>query len=303
MTEAAAEKPRFVVLVLQLVVIPLAVVLFCVGLGALFMWMTAERKDFDDYMNALRSSRGGQRSQEARFLLNYIQESKRWQGIFDVTAQMSGDPDEFLAQHPDAVVDLVQVFEESQTQDPKARRYLALVLGLLGSEQAVPALLGGLDDRDPETVKNCLWALGRLGADAAVGRAIELTAHEESSVRLMAVYVLGAFDDPQARELLVAALNDPDELVQWNAAFALARTGQPSARPVLQRLLDKTYVDRFTEITGENRSRYRVAAVTLLARMDDVAGEDWLQELSDGDPDLRVRNAALRALQERKSDG
>lgn len=298
MTERPDERPRAVTLFLQLVVIPLAVVLFCVGLGALFMWMTAERKDFGDYMNALRSSRGGQRSQQAKFLLNYIQESKRWQGIFDMTAQMSGDPDEFLAQYPDAVTDLIRVFEETAVQDPKARRYLALVLGLLGSPEAIPVLIGGLQDQDPETVKNCLWALGRLEATASVDQVIALTGHQESSVRLMAVYVLGAFDDEQGRALLLAALNDPDDLVVWNAAFALARRDEPAAATVLRRLLDKAYVDQFTAITLENRSRYRVAAVKSLARIEGAAAESWLRPLSTDDTDLRVRNAALQVLKQ-----
>ena len=77
-----------------LILIPLGVVLFCVALGALFMWLTSERKGMDDYLQSLRASSGMRRSQQAEYLLNYIQESKRWQGIFDVTAQMSADRDE-----------------------------------------------------------------------------------------------------------------------------------------------------------------------------------------------------------------
>src|ERR1700693_2423313 len=96
------EKSRFTTLMVQLVAIPLGVVLFCVALGALFMWLTSERKGMDDYLQSLRASSGTRRSQQAEYLLNYIQESKRWQGIFDVTAQMSADRDQFLAQHPHA---------------------------------------------------------------------------------------------------------------------------------------------------------------------------------------------------------
>src|SRR5881409_3797204 len=111
------EKSRPLTLLVQLVVIPLAVVAFCVTLGGLFMWLTSERKDFDDYVRALQASSGTKRGQQAQYLLNYIQESKRWQGIFDVTAQMSGDREQFLARHPAAVTQLTQIFEESAGQD------------------------------------------------------------------------------------------------------------------------------------------------------------------------------------------
>jgi HEAT repeat protein len=287
------EKSRPVTLVLQLVVIPLAVVAFCVALGGLFMWMTSERKDFDDYVRSLRASSGTKRGQQAQYLLNYIQESKRWQGIFDVTAQISGDREQFLARNPQAVTELVSVFEESAGQDARTRRYLALVLGLLADKQALPALRGGLNDSDPDTVKNCLWALARLGDNESVLPAIQLTRHDDPNVRLMAVYALGFLDGPQVQPVLVGALNDSDEMVKWNAAFALANKHDRAGRDQLVRLLDKEYVDRFTDVTVQNRQRYRMAAVNWLAKLGEVS---VLEKVSQHETDLQVRNTAIQQL-------
>jgi len=290
------EKSRPITLIIQLVVIPLAVVAFCAGLGALFMWMTAERKDFNDYVTTLRASSGTQRGQQAQYLLNYIQESKRWQGIFDVTAQISADQAAFIERNPRAVADLVQLFNESAGQDPRTRRYLALVLGLLGDKSALTALRSGLNDSDPDTVKNCLWALARLQDNESVLSVIELTQHDEPAVRLMAVYALGFMESPQAQPVLVGALNDSDELVKWNAAFALANRGDVAGRDGLLRLLDKDFVDRQVTVTPANRSRYRVAAVTWLAKLDKTAALPVLEKMSTTDLDLRVRNAALQQV-------
>jgi HEAT repeat protein len=298
--ELPEEKSRVLTLAVQLFVIPLAVVLFCVALGGLFMWLTAERKGMDDYLRALRGSSGPRRSQQAQFLLNFVQESKRWQGIFDVTAQMSADRDRFLERNPRAVAEIAAVFEEARGSDPKTRRYLALVLGLLGDAQAVPTLRGGLRDGDADTVKNCAWALGRLGDDEAAPEIIELTRHEDVNVRLTAVFVLGVLDHPQARATMTAALNDPDELVQWNAAFGLASRGDTAGRRVLEKLLDKPYVDQFTQATPENRQRYRIAAVELLARVDPIGARPALEKVGAEDADLQVRNAAMRQLKELK---
>lgn len=296
--EVPEEKSTVLTLAVQLVVIPLAVVAFCVGLGALFMWLTAERKDFGDYVNALKTGSAGQRGQQAQFLLNYVQDSKRWQGIFDMTAQISADRDQFLARNPSAVADIVRIFDEAATpgSDMRTRRYLALVLGILGDAEAAKALRTGLADSDPETVKNCVWALGRLGDEESAGRIIELTRHDEMAVRLTAVYTLGLLQDARARDVLAASLNDPDELVKWNAAFALARRGDRAGWNVLVRLLDKAYMDKFTEVTNENRSRYRVAAVEWLVKLDVREAGPKLMELSRNDPDLRVRDAALQAV-------
>src|ERR1039458_9493055 len=73
-------------------------------LAVLLMWLTAERKGLDDYLGALRASSGEQRTRQAQYLLNYIQDSKRWQGIFDVTAQISADREQFLAKNPHAEI-------------------------------------------------------------------------------------------------------------------------------------------------------------------------------------------------------
>jgi len=299
--EPPQEKSKLATLAVQLVVIPLAVVLFCVALAGLFVWLTSEHKGLDDYLNALRASSGEQRSQQAQYLLNYIQDSKRWQGIFDVTAQISADRDQFLTENPHAVANIVQVFDESKGQDPRTRRYLALVLGLLGGRDAVPTLRGGLNDSDAETVKNCVWALGRIGDEESALRIIELTHSDELSVRLVAVYVLGSMNTPQAREVLGASLNDPNELVKWNAAFGLANKGDPAAWDVLVRLLDKPYVDRVTQLMAkedrplaENIQRYRVAAVAWVAKLDPNKARPLLEKMSAGEQDLQVRNAAIQ---------
>jgi HEAT repeat protein len=303
MVELPEEKSKLATLTVQLVVIPLAVVLFCVALAGLFIWLTTERKGLDDYLNALRASSGEQRTQQAQYLLNYIQDSKRWQGIFDVTAQISADRDQFLAKNPHAIADILQVFNESKGQDPRTRRYLALVLGLLGDRTAVTALRDGLDDGDAETLKNCVWALGRIGDEGSALRIINLTHSDESSVRLMAVYVLGSMDTPDARHVLEASLNDPDELVKWNAAFGLANKGSPAAWDVLTRLLDKEYVDRVTELMPregrpleENIQRYRVAAVVWVAKLDPTKARPLLEKMSTSEADLQVRNAAIQQL-------
>lgn len=291
------EKSRPITLIVQLVIIPLVVVLFCAGLGALFMWMTSERKDFDDYVKTLRASSGTKRGQEAQYLLNYIQESKKWQGIFDVTAQMSAGPDEFLKTNPRAGAELRAIFDESAGQDAKTRRYVALVLGLLNDKESAPALRRGLTDSDPDTVKNCLWALARLKDDETAGPAIELTRHDDVNVRLMAVYALGFFQHPRARDVLVASLNDADELVKWNAAFALANRRDAAGHEVLLRLLDKEYVDRQQQVTMPNRSKYRAAAVVWLGQLDQQAARPALEKVAKEDVDLRVRDAALKQLE------
>jgi HEAT repeat protein len=82
-------------------------------------------------------------------------------------------------------------------------------------------------------------------------------------------------------------------LVKRNAAFALANEGDLAGRDQLVKMLDKEYVDRFTEITPQNRQRYRMAAVVWLGKLNEIS---VLEKVSREDPDLQVRDAALKQL-------
>jgi HEAT repeat protein len=168
---------------------------------------------------------------------------------------------------------------------------------MLGDPQVVPVLRRALDDRDAETVKNVIWALAWLRDREAIGKIIQLAGHEEVSVRLVAVYALGELASPQGRAVLIGALNDRDELVKWNAAFALARQGDPAGQDVLASLLDKSYVDRQTQVTAGNRTKLRVAALLMLVKLDAAGARPLLETVAAQDADLRVRSVALEQLE------
>jgi HEAT repeat protein len=70
-----------------------------------------------------------------------------------------------------------------------------------------------------------------------------------------------------------------------------------AGRDVLVRLLDKEYVDRQLQVTMQNRSRYRVAAVVWLAKLDKATALPALEKVAQADVDLRVRSAAMQEVE------
>ncbi len=92
---------------------------------------------------------------------------------------------------------------------------------------AVPALVGALDDRDPEVRAAAAGALGALGgaAEPAVPGLAGSLRDEQEAVRTAAAAALGALG-PRSRAAapaLFAALDDPRANVRATAAQALAR--------------------------------------------------------------------------------
>jgi HEAT repeat protein len=307
-------------LAVQFFAIPMAIVIFCVALVFLFRWLTWEKRDLDSYLDAVQSSirSASQKEQEAMKLLNYIQEAKRWQSIYDVTEQLRFNREEFLRENPDFPARVARVFREAGP-DRRVRQYLAQVLGLVGGPEVVPELTAALKDSDSETVIYAMIALGRIGEPSAIPDLIEASYSSDRGIRQTAVFVLGSFeDDSKAIERSAEALNDPDVLVQWNAAFSLGRAGDPRALPVLKYFLDEDYVSQATaqyaRTTGAGETQlatfhpdrleqYRATAIRLLGEYPEESLQKELQIVAKNDKQLKVRQAAIEVLRRFEGPG
>jgi len=312
-------------LAVQFFVIPMAIVLLCVALIFVFRWLTHENQDISSYLNALSSATRSpaSREQDALKLLNYIQEAKRWQSIYDVTEQLRFNRKQFLAENPEFPGKVARIFQQSSGADRRVRQYLAQVLGLVGGDEVVPVLIAALENSDTETVIHSMIALGRIGDVGAIPALLAASRAEDRGIRQTAIFVLGNFKDPRTIARCAEALNDPDPLVTWNAAFALARLGDARALPMLERFLDLDYVERVAQTYGptpsntknseasraqtfrpEQIEQYRATAVRLLGRLamngqpDSVrrATGEKLRKTADQDRQIKVRQAAIEAL-------
>jgi len=300
----------------QFFVIPMAIVIFCIFLVFVFRWLTWEKRDLSTYISALSSTTrsSSQKEQDAIKMLNYIQESKRWQSIYDVTEQLRLNREKFLQENPEFPSKIARLFRETAGDDRRVRQYLAQVLGLVGGPEVVPVLIDSLNDSDSETAIHAMVALGRIGDPQCIPALLTQSRSPDRGLRQTAVFVLGNFHDPAAISRCAETLNDPDLLVGWNAAFALARQGDARSVPTLERFLDQDYVDRMgreyaptvsaTAPAGaplatfhpERLEQYRATAVKLLAQFQDPRIQKELQSTASNDKQLKVRQAAIEAL-------
>jgi epoxyqueuosine reductase len=86
-------------------------------------------------------------------------------------------------------------FKGSPVKRAKRRgllRNVAVALGNWGSPEAVPSLLGALEDAEPLVRAHAAWALGRIGtAEALEALASRLPSESEESVRSELMEALG----------------------------------------------------------------------------------------------------------------
>jgi HEAT repeat protein len=277
------ERQTTPFLVLQFFIFPMSIVAVCVAVFVIFGMIAAEGKGARDYLAEVRTGSA----------------NRRWQAAFELSKVLQARKDKALAD-PAFADELVKVFEESESDDPRVRRYLALALGRLGSARSVPALLqaakGTAGSADAETQIYAVWALGAIRDPAALPGLLDLARADDPGVRKAVVHALGSFADAASGDALAAALRDPVEDVRWNAAVALARRGDARAAPVLLQMMDRAHLASIPDLTPEQREEAIEQAASAAGSVPDPALRQALQRLVDSDPNPKVKEAARRAL-------
>jgi len=268
--------------------VPLLVVATAVGIFLLVNLMTFERRSPREYLQEVRG--GGP--------------NRRWQAAFELSRSIGSMP---AGPEKDALAaETLRVFRTlspSREEDVPVRRYLALVLGKLGDDAAVPALLEAAKDPDPETQLYAIWSLGLLDDPRAFDAALDATHSADPGMRKMAAYVLGKLDDPRAAPRLEVLLEDRVADVRWNSAIALASLGDPAGLAVLRSIVDRETLGRQAMLTSEQAEAAMVNALKAFALLKDRGSLALLEKVAREDPNLRVRAAARQAAEATRGAG
>jgi HEAT repeat protein len=286
--DAPRPGPSAAPLAVQFFLIPLAVVAVVVAIYAGFRVLMVDERSAEDYLIELQTTRG----------------SRRWPAAYELSRRMA-DP-EVQKRSPGLGPALVKAFQESQGDDPRVQRYLALAIGRLAPPPAgaSDALRTAVAAADAETRIAIVWALGATGDPSAVPDIQKLYASDDAGVRKVVVFALGVLPGDTQRDTLRTALNDPAPDVQWNAAVALAEDGVADGVPVLRQMLDREYVQKTVTRTVPRDANIdpigdvMISGVRAAARLKAPELHEPIVSLSRQDDSLKVRQAALDALRD-----
>ena len=170
------------------------------------------------------------------------------------------------------------------------RQEAALDLGTMGGDDAIAALVSGLDDPNSRIRRAAAIGLGRAGGVAcakALERAIASDSAEE--VAGAAAIALGAMRASSAKAVLVAQLdresNDFD-VIRHSALRGLAELEDETLAPVFERYVDASFNSEVRAAALEGWSR---------AAQRNAAFRESLRDLAY-DPDYRIRGIALEKM-------
>ena len=221
--------------------------------------------------------------------------TKRWQGAFELSKILS-NPD--MVPTDDLFVqEMISAFNYAEhDRDARIRQYLAIAMGATGDLRYVETLLNALDESETEVTKASTFALGNLGDKRAVEKLIELLGSGSPQVRLQSVIALGKIGDPYAIPELKKMLMDIEPNVKWDAAIALAKQKDASGKRILLDLLDRKYLDSFPNIDEIEQVQVLMVVINIVPLLSDSDFVEPLTQLKNNDLNLKVREAARKAL-------
>jgi HEAT repeat protein len=292
-------------LAVQFFLIPLAVVAVTAVVYLGFRSMLADSRGPQEYLTEIQH--GGT--------------ERRWPAAYELSRLMA---DPAVRADRSLVPALVDAFERARDDDPRIRRYLALAIGRLDPplpQQAIDALIRSLDEPGRVATQDwmtrltgwsesdlgevrisTIWALGASGDARVAARLDPLYASPDPGVRKIVVYALGALPGDAQLPTLRTALQDGEADVRWNAAVALARHGDRQGAGIIRQMIDRSYVEQIVKREArQDRDLDPIAEVMISGlRAAATLRDDTLREpisvLSQRDPSMKVRQAALEAL-------
>ena len=257
--------------------VPLMVVLLCIAVFIGFGWIAYDHQTTSDYLNDLRSGWRPRRAQAA----------------YELSKILIADPSA-LEDDPGARAELRSLFEQADKGEMK--RYLALVLGYTRDRESTPLLIEAVSDENSETRIYALMALGVLGDPAATPTLVEALANPDPGIRKTAAHALGELGVESSAAELEPLLADPVADVRWNAALSASRLGSTAGVSVLFEMVDREMIGQVPEITPAQAEEVMVNGIVALGISGVTEARPILQKLSDTDPSLKVRQAAMEAL-------
>ena len=175
--------------------------------------------------------------------------------------------------------------ELDHNENPRLTQYVALTLGAFQTLEAsladgrkvdpIDSLGRALEPKFETPIRIAAAASlakqaarlhGKLEDPRGVSALAQAAAGDDPELRQMAVYALGFFGGEAASQALRDRITgDEDRYVRYNAAVALGRRGDMSAKGTLSEMLSTTALDRVIELPSKSEKQSRIEAIELEA--------------------------------------
>ena len=274
------ESSRIYSLYYSFFLIPFMIAIFGGVFFLLFNFITYETKDPSELLNQVKIGSA----------------TKRWQSAFELSKVLN-DP-ERVPEDPSFKNQMISAYQHSINDDPLVRSYLAIAMGVSRDNFYEDELLVGLDDENRESRLAAIQSIGMVGSSKCTRKLQNIVLRSDyQDERLAATMSLGFIGDPKTIPTLVNLLEDNEPNIRWDAAIGLAKMGNESCIPVLANLMDREYLMTFPELNFDKISKVMMIAIEASNNLQSPTFESKLSALAEFEENLKIRNAAIKALE------
>ena len=222
--------------------------------------------------------------------------SKRWQKDFELANEINQGRG--LIRQAGVMKEIIHILNDRAGYDAKTRSYMALALAKFNGPEAAAALETALKiEEDPEVQIYLIWALAAKREPEAADLILSFLKSPREDLRKTAAYALGNLGQTKAVPALELLLNDPARDARWNAALSLARLGSRAGYSEIVKMLDREALRSYHQVPADKIEEIMVNAVRGLALLKEPEALLLLADISNQDPSLKVRQAAIEAIQ------
>ena len=221
--------------------------------------------------------------------------TKRWQSAFELSKLLSNP--ELVPLDSGFKNKMITVYKKSIHDDPMVRMYLALAMGRTGEQEFGPTLIEGLKDEDEGSRLAAIKALGILRYVPSVDKVKKFIQGSRSNEeKLAAAITLGSLGDTSVISELQNLLEDEEPNIRWDAAIALAKLGDISGNQIINNLLDRSYLNNFSEVDEEEKVQAILVAIQVSSQYPSDDFVTNLLKLATFDNNMKIRDIAIKTL-------
>ena len=302
--EEAASSP-YRNLFIPLVLVPAMIVIVLVLVFVLFGQIAGDEKSMAENLERVQTAGANERDQALFLLVRQIDEN--W-------ADLQAGNELRWTMEGDMGAELGRIFDQTAEEDIHFRYVLAATLAQMGKPGAVDKLLSCLEinpgyDAEGTVRFDVIVGLGVAGPqmteaerEHVVAAIVPFLDGDDLGLQLAAAGALQSFPGETSEGALEGVLGAGELELRGQAAISLSHLGQEAGADVLWELVDRASYERVRAGHPEKFRResqivaVRERAVAALCRLGRSQDLERLKEIAAEDPDLDVREEAMRGL-------
>jgi HEAT repeat protein len=226
--------------------------------------------DEEPYLEAIVASFAGVSRQTLAFMESRANLSLRNPNFFEMALVLGQLGSDKAV---DALISVLNHEHPAIRQNSAIRTAVIAILNLIGSDRATDTFISALNDENGEVRLSALKGLRQIGSDRAVEALVGALKHEDSKVRHAAIVELSQAGYDDVVDVLVPVLDDEDKEVRGGAAVMLHAISSDKSVGALVSAFNSGHPDRatFALYLGLNGSEAAVDSLISALKGPDIS--------------------------------